>query len=506
MVSSLWINKIRSFAFVLIVLVMAGSPVYTALAEMQATPIVEPTPTVEPVTPESTEPAGTPDGTPDMRSESVISPLAIDEVTGRFTKCTQTPESEAVYRGQTINVECMCELSSLLCIGILPSMRLSNLGLPEGFSATMYMLGESFEGTSQTLTTEHGGGTLSWNLSTLSIRLRDTFRIKVFIEIVSPDDARYKSYPDLGAFRLCYRTLLVMCGSEAEVSLSTQVAPLQIEHGEDFDLQCLPLESELNQLNDTHSAECSLSADSDFTGYQLRIDDIDVTIDESSDGFSGWSVGLPEHPDPPPMVDPENPYLFAINVTPVQCIAAESTPRVNVSVTVTPVLNSSEVGDSDQSPTQAVNTTFTPEVDQTALLTAGGIPELVVVQYSLTELTRTTDLTMQLELSLCIPWSGYVEMTEFTKVVDDDEDPLIVPIVTTFSHENTNQVPPGQTSITESTVGEIGTGGTSVLSGTAPEQQVIVNHTINLHYTIPANTPVGEYTSTITVTTSAGPD
>lgn len=126
----------------------------------------------------------------------------------------------------------------------------------------------------------------------------------------------------------------------------------------------------------------------------------------------------------------------------------------------------------------------------------------VTAPYRMTQSsTHTTNLVINYGVTGCGTWNGNASMGSFVRTGSPGSNP--VPTLTQAEHIS-NTTPVGAI-ISYPGFTTIGPTSTSLIRISGPGTPITLTQTIRLTYVIPANTPVGEYTATITVSTQSGP-
>lgn len=521
MVSSLWINKIRSFAFVLIVLVMAGSPVYTALAEMQATPIVEPTPTVEPETPEPTEPDGTPDTKPE--ESGIFTPQGVIDVDDNLSECKQSEETVFPTGSYTIN----CTYEFTMLVGIGSMVEVTRPDLPDGFTSSVKV---SY-GRDTVVELGHDDPEDTIQVRVGLVLLITNYEVDLAFEI----KAAAGSYTSagkvtLGPFSACRKAIEVggiistTCEQAGSVFSEIEVVQYPLSDEEYPDLSCTDAEPESVSLDAVAISNCEVTVGTDVAPLELQLNEIVINLDDQA---VGWSSSLANLDAQLPVQLPAGKsFQFQVGLTPTSCAAGDFDPTAYLYLNLTPMLDGEPIGNPVNAPrNELVSTRFDPPPpSENAVISSVKDPNHPV-PYNMTSVeTRNGSFTLKSTVGGCVlnpdsesyePYEGatFITMSEFEWVQSElgTQQPPVgsnVPHLIRNSHGISN-ADDGML------VTEIAFGDTTIFNDqptliltTSSETGGLksVEHTINLEYTIPANTPVGEYTSTITVTTSAGPD
>lgn len=506
----------------LVTVLLVVTPVYVASADMQATPVIEPTPTsiTAPATPEPTQPAqliGTPTSESGVQGTGMISPLDIAPGTGALQGCG--PTIDIIYPGQSIEFSCLLDFSSLTT-GLLDlalvgqvnrsdfvgtsanfdasiSIRLDLLGIDLGLLLVSQLPYGSSPGAAQV------------TLPLAAIAGIDLTSVQVDFSIKATRAVPGDTFST--TFTACRKTsvlaLLQSCtGQHGSVSVSLNVPAEEPISGTHYNFSCEPAQHSDLALNVTGESICTLSAGTGLGTKSVRVDQITAALDAVPDG---WSVSITDLSDEalinsvpgswsysinhPVVTSNFGVFQFKVKMIPMTCTAEPTGPNVGVSLKLMLLEGAQQLGlgslTSDEIGTSAsFDATTTTSVTITS-------PGDVDYPYSMTTSRAGIEAEFGIHLSVsgCEAWSVDATIDPFVKDGDMDYAGLI-PVITEAQH-NTDPISiPGTFQLDSAT--------TTGAGGTYNDE---IDHTINLVYTIPANTPVGTYTSTITVTVSDAP-
>lgn len=486
------LNRMHYVVIVLMAAITALTPVYSAFAEIQATPILEPTPTPTAqltATPESTDLQVATPGATTLEPSSMISPQAVtptgDVICGA--------KSNALMPGKSTTVQ--CSISFTTAIGLLPTIRTVRPNLPTGYTASITMT--EVGNASGTVTMHPGNRSANLNLTLALLEVNTTTTLMIDITVNTPADAALYSQFN-ATFNVCDVMALLLCPGLGGVSFSeTVMREIVLEEGANYNFICT-LSGSPVVLGGTSLADCQIDEVTGIGTAAMVIHEISSTMD----GVSGWDVAFTDTSGSPLIVDPTNEryrlvsnetFSFQVRLTPTSCAPA---PPLSVNVHLIP---ESMVGNVVGNPHTATDSDLelsynAPEITASAPIT--GLDDVKNVPYSLTTTVVSDGVSFSFPLSVsgCGVWYSSVQMDPFVK--DGDSTHVgPVPEVTNVTH-NSSAISPSALE-----------NGLPLGNGSDPGTSLVLvsNHSFDLVYTIPANTPVGTYTSTITVTTSDAP-
>lgn len=468
------------------------------------TPTTEPTATETPVATETVPPV---EETPAVEAELDppvgLAPMSAVPDGSLLYNCAQS--SETVAPGGSFTVSCLMDGSSLYNYGrvLRPSLASTNPNFIVGIVVTTQ--------AGSTLSSLASGN----SSANTQFSYPDSNAVRVTFTIYATS-AAVPGFQFDATFEVCAAWAPgLLCGwlsAAGDVNITATVAGSNLVEGTHFTLACTPT-TVAPTLNQSLESTCTLIALTAIGSNQLRLVNIITTL--TPNPAPGWTVAIVPStgvlsgtmpgthvPSPLPDLTADGTYVFKVRFTPTACSAASSAPSVGVSVSLIRLVNSSPSGANVTSGVKTVSATFSPPaVSQTAQITAAPVP--VSVPYNMTSAqTGTASFTARYTVSGCATWNGYAAMGPFVNADSLSSGP--VPVLTSASHGLTVVSPTGSTVETKP-IATISNTATHLLAGSAPGVVTTIDHTINLSYVIPANTPVGTYQSTITVSTTNAP-
>lgn len=505
-------------------LVATMAPVPELLAQPSATPITE-TPTEVPATPEPTSaptesvitpspeiPAGTPPGvsaTPGVEASSV-SNEPFQDSSGSLWNCVQS--SSVITPGGSVTVRCNFTISVNVVDNAHGRVTRPNLGNDYQASIDMEYGGRS---AALGMGSEQGSASLTMGTTGLGGSRTAAVTILVRAPITASTGSEFST-----TFTACrvgniFGNCYFFDPQHGSITIDLEVGELELEENTHYTAGCSVPEDQSNSAGFAGEVviRCSVTATENIGDNRfLRFNGLVTTLNGTG-GWSGQLLTIDEDPvgtvpglyqrEPAVDLNAGNSFSWLIHLTPTSCAAGSAPLSLGVMGNITLVENGVP-GTTYTSAEKTVTVNFDPPPPATSHGSIISAPGLVEVPYSLEgEETASTSVKLRYTASGCEPWDGYIQMTSFT--TDDENYSGQVPELESASHGDTSQSGNGFTVVTNLDFETIGESQTPILSGSPPGMEVEVEHTVNLVYRIPPNTPVGEYTSTITVTTSDAP-
>lgn len=497
-------------------------PIQELLAQPQATPITEapaevpatPEPTLTPTEP-STLPtaeisAGTPEigpATPSPDATSTLNaPLQVAD--GSMRNCSQS--SLEIPPGGTVSITCDLTIGVVL-LGT-PIAQITRPALPGGFTASINMVHDT---RSESMPAGSSQAVLRMPLGLTLVGGTRTARVTILIN--APVGATVGARDPI-RFNTCRGAATGGCLNQpGSVEVRLSVSEVTLVDGDHYTANCTPANANQGAIGfgEHASFDCHVSASESLGDTRLVLNDLVTTLN----GASGWAGELVNaqgdvtgtvpgvyHLQQPYTILAGESFEWEIRLFPTACSAGDAPLTLGIRGNITPVDSSGgNPGPTITTSPRTIGAEFEspPPGSATAILTSEPVTDPVA--YSMTdEQSRSASVTAQYTVEGCDPWDGYIAMTPFASTSDEAYSGP-VPELESASRGDTSQEGDGFTHVSRTQITTIDATPTQVIAGTEPGIEVVVEHTINLVYTIPANTPVGTYSSTITVTISDAP-
>ena len=509
------------------------SPMVEAHAVPMATPIGDPTapvvPTPAPETPQPTEaipstpeptevepeipvstPSVTPAGTPE-ESDNSISPMSVNPG-GSLTGCTQNPANGNITSSQPSVIVCTLRIASYGGDTSNQRGRVERPALPTGFNASITVSG--IRDGSVTMPSGNTANVMAFTFANGSGGYRTaTVTINLTVAANVPQNTTFNA-----TFRSCHAVSNGSACHATSPQNGTAIVTAQVP-----DASIIPL------VEGTHyTFVCSNPTPAAYLGTVestctlrmlnaplildgIRIEQVITTIT----GSAGWTTTL-RNPTtgsllasvPGTYTTPAtarvsvlNPtWSFKIRMQNTACPTSDSV-NVNVSLGVRRLLLAVT------GPVQyLVGKNVQTSVNLPAQVSLNSITASASsVPYSMTSpRTATANLVMRYSVTGCGSWNSSARIGKFVDPANPSR--TNVPVLAGATQVSTSQNPAGTVTVAVPAITTIGEADTRIATGTSPgPTTVVVNQTIQLTYTVPANVPIGTYQSTVTVTTGSGP-